>query len=501
MKRINYFAMSLLASAALAFTGCSSEDVINGNTENNEAVDGYYMTLTVKTPKATGTRTVQDGATLETGTQDENFITNGTIYVYDGNTCVFRQKINATDWVQEDGTYGEWDKDKNEGTTRPIKVSVNGVVQNKTYQVYFLANVQDGDTKYPNPLGTNTTIDGKAADCSGANKFYMFNQYDNSKELGHSTVVFTEESRNENQQVHASTIYLDRVVARVDAPNTTNATTIKQKDNTTTTKNITDIVDKVEFSGYALSNLSTKSYLVQNWATSSSTPWKVNIPNDNSYDKTSAYYGTTYKAENEDNWAITTNEYVFENAATTPANATSMYFKFKVTLKEPTGTQNPADFTDGTFYRYNHTIYRSLKDLLAVTQQDNSQDVWPFMKEDNSGVAMTAEEAIALFKDANGNLKSESELESLRSKYLIEVYRGGMAYYKQIIEDQYNTFTATNQYSILRNSVYKLTVNNIWDLGKDVPNGPDPTDEYYYWMDVTVTVNPWVVSNQTVDLQ
>lgn len=499
MRRINYLAMSLLASAALAFTGCSSEDVINGGTEKNDAVDGYYMTLTVKTPKATGTRTVQEGAATLPGTSDENFITKGTIYVYDGATCVFRKDIAATDWITDKttGATGEWGENATEGTTKPIKVSVNNVVQNKKYQVYFLANVTNGAEKYPNPLSTGLIIDGDVASCSANKNFYMFNQYDSKKELAHSTVEFTEASRNEDQNVSATPINLDRVVARIDVPNTTNATTIKQKDNTTTTMNI-DIINNVQFSGYALSNLSPQSYLVQNWTTSTTDPWKLNIPGFSTYDKTSAYYGTTYKAENEEDWTTTKNEYVFENSADKVENATSMYFKFKVNLKEATGTENPADFTDGTFYRYNHTIYRSLKDLLAVTETAGSQDVWPFIKD---GVAMTAEEAIALFRNSDGTLKSESELESLRSKYLIEVYRGGMAYYKQTIDDQYNPFASTGLYSILRNSVYKLTVNNIWDLGKDVPNGPEPTDEYYYWMDVTVSVNPWVLNEQNVDLQ
>lgn len=491
MRRINYFAMSLLASAALAFTGCSSEDVINGGTEKNDAVDGYYMTLTVKTPKANGTRTVQEGAKKEDATSEENFISCGTIYVYDGTKCVFSKDIKATDWVGD-----EWKSDATEGTTKPIKVSVNNVVQDKEYQVYFLANVSGGSTIYDNPLQANLTIDGTAASSSKDKFFYMFNQYDSSKEVAHSTVKFTEASRDEKHNVSATPIYLDRVVARIDAPNTTSATAIKQKENTTTTKNI-DIIDKVEFSGYALSNLSPQSYLVQNWTTG--TTWKLNIPSFTTYEKPSNYYGTTYKAENELNWATSSNEYVFENSTKEETNATAMYFKFKVTLKEPTEGQNAADFSDGTFYRYNHTIYRSLKDLLAVTEAPNSQDVWPFMK--TNGTAMTAEEAIALFKNTDGSLKSESELQSLRSKYLIEVYRGGMAYYKQTIKDQYNTVENTGLYSILRNSVYKLTVNNIWDLGKDVPNGPEPTDDYYYWMDVTVTVNPWVLNEQNVDLQ
>ena len=75
-------------------------------------------------------------------------------------------------------------------------------------------------------------------------------------------------------------------------------------------------------------------------------------------------------------------------------------------------------------------------------------------------------------------------------------------FYRVPLKDEvYQPTTAP--YSILRNSIYKLTVSGIYDLGKDVPNGPDGPDDKNknYVMDCTVTVNNWVVSNQSIDLK
>ena len=58
MKKVNLLVMSLVSAAALSFTSCSSNDDLAGNA-GQEKVDGFYMTLTVQSPNASGTRTVQ----------------------------------------------------------------------------------------------------------------------------------------------------------------------------------------------------------------------------------------------------------------------------------------------------------------------------------------------------------------------------------------------------------------------------------------------------------
>ena len=76
-------------------------------------------------------------------------------------------------------------------------------------------------------------------------------------------------------------------------------------------------------------------------------------------------------------------------------------------------------------------------------------------------------------------------------------------YYRVALDDQSYKFSSTNlYYSILRNSIYKMNVNAVYDLGRDVPNGPTPDDKKpNYFMQCTVTVNQWVVSEQPVYLK
>lgn len=86
MKKMNLLVMSLVSAAALSFTSCSSNDDLAGNA-GQEKVDGFYMTLNVQTPKASGTRTSVLDPT-ENATAGEAAIQNGTLYLVDDNNTL-----------------------------------------------------------------------------------------------------------------------------------------------------------------------------------------------------------------------------------------------------------------------------------------------------------------------------------------------------------------------------------------------------------------------------
>lgn len=90
---MNLLAMSLVSAAALSFSSCSSnDDLTSGGTQSQ--ADGVYMTLKISGATSHGTRTgVATPNTEENGTVDESTITEGMMYIYDGNTCVFRKVI------------------------------------------------------------------------------------------------------------------------------------------------------------------------------------------------------------------------------------------------------------------------------------------------------------------------------------------------------------------------------------------------------------------------
>lgn len=132
---MNLLAMSLVSAAALSFSSCSNnDDLTSGGTQSQ--ADGVYMTLKISGATSHGTRTsVTDGkTTTDNGSVAESTITEGMMYIYDGNTCVFR-KVITKDMFQTPPTQTA------AGVTKPIKVAVTGAITtNKPYNVYFLAN-------------------------------------------------------------------------------------------------------------------------------------------------------------------------------------------------------------------------------------------------------------------------------------------------------------------------------------------------------------------------
>lgn len=237
MKKLNLFAMSMLAIAAFTFNSCSTDDTMSPTT-GQETVDAFYVSLQVNGSAVTS-RTTQSNP--ENGTVEESTITSGTIYIYQGTERIFKKTVTASDWktAPTQTTAGE---------TKPIKVSVNDVKENTPYTVYFLANA---DLDYPlaaNAAFAGSTVGG--ANYASNNHFVMFNQNDKNKQADHSTVTFTADNKNEATPAIATQISLDRVVARVDAP-TVVPNKIERKPETTT-KNFEDYLEGVVYDTYAL---------------------------------------------------------------------------------------------------------------------------------------------------------------------------------------------------------------------------------------------------------
>ena len=477
--------MSLVSAAALSFTSCSSNDDLAGNA-GQEKVDGFYMTLNVQTPKSDGTRTIVNKPTVD-ATAEESDVTSGTIYLVDATgAIVFQKDISETEWKAGKPTQG------NTGSTQ-IKIEVESVVAGATYNVYFLANATDekpwkniftATDKFAQPYDTN-------------NKFAMFNQNDNDVNGNGYTVEFTDDNKKETSAAQikynnaVSPIKIERLTARIDEP-TSNATEIKAYPKSDATpaekKAMEDAVKKVEsvkMTGYAISNLANKSYIMQNW-----TATTLNIPSDITYYQPTKEFGTATLLENGDYFTTATapnthKDYVFENNSSTAA--TSMYFEYTVKLKDMTD----ADFSDGTFYRYNNVIYKSFADIYKA-YNDVEGLFGGKTKEQMKDEVKAAKTA----PTAEGEPTVESKLDNFRQTYQIEVFNCGKTYYKQAIKDQYIGY----ENAIQRNSIYRLTVNNIFNVGAQVPNGT-PDKEGLFYLDVTVSVNPWVLNTQNVDFK
>lgn len=490
---MNLLVMSLVSAAALSFSSCSNNDDLGGGSGNQSQVKGFYMTLAVQTPTSNGTRTAQSNETAATAAESD--VTSGTLYLVNANGEVaFSKNISAAEWeASKIPTQGQTGKTQ-------IQIQVEQVAAGATYKVYFLANTTDAKpwesiitatSKFANPFVTDKA-------------FAMFNQNDATVDGNGYTVVFTDANKEITTPAQViynkkeSPIKIERIAARIDEPNPasneikgyvgTNATEAEKRAMADALAKVKDL----KLTRYAISNLANQSYIMQRWTDKTT----LAIPSGTgfTYYNPAAEFGSEKKFENADRFtgataAFAHKDYVFENNSST--SPSTMYFEYKVTLKDMTN----ADFSDGTFYRYNNVIYKSFADIFAAYK-----DVAGLFKSQTADQLKAELTKAKEVETGEGAKDVETKLAEFRAKYDIEVFNEGKTYYKQVIQDQYLKVDKELIPNVIqRNSIYQLTVNNIFNIGAQVPNGKIDENALFY-LDVTVSVNPWVLNAQSVNL-
>ena len=472
MKKMNLLAMSLVSAAALSFSSCSSNDDLTGGAGNQSKVEGFYMTLAVQTPTSNGTRTQQQDKKVD-ATEAESKVTSGTFYLVNAKgEIVFTKNITETEWEKAAPVLTTPGKAQ-------IQVPVQNVTEGETYNVYFLANTTD--VKPWESIYTAKT--GFAGDYATDSKFAMFNQNDNKSRANQYTVTFTKDNKEIKTPAQVNkTIMLDRVTARIDKPTSVaeingaipeGATKLQEK----AINDAKAKVASITLTKHAITNLSNKTNIMQKW----DAIWaSLLIPTGIEYMQKSGDLGGKYNINNASWFTDAAQNYVFENTDVTP---TTMYFEYTVALDGNKFTDTP-DCTDGTFYRFNGNIYRSID---AIYTAYPGQPLFG---------GKTAADVKGELKIAEGKIgATEDELAKFRQDNVIEVFVAGKTYYSQIITDHW---LGTN--TIQRNTVYQLNVKNIYNVGADVPNGKPDENKPMYYLDVEVSVNPWVLSTQDVNL-
>ena len=480
MKKMNLLVMSLVSAAALSFTSCSDSEDLAGNSQNK--VDKFYMTLTVQTPTSNGTRTAQKNP--YDASKEESYVTSGTFYLVEANGKIAESiTIDEKAWAD-----AKIPQQGNDGKTT-LQIPVKDVTAGTKYSVYFLANATS-----KSPLTDVFTSNDKFAKAySTANNFAMFNQNDADVKGDSHTVVFKSDNKDANSPAKvSSTINIERLTARIDEPKS-EAAAIKNYDDVENAKptpeqkeanaKALNAVKSLKLTRYAISNVANKTNVMQQWTNATT----LSIPTGIIYFQPTTEFGTKTLLQNYNYFnAVTTDrtqkDYIFENNSSDAA--TSMYFEYTVELSDDYKTN--ADFEDdGTFYRYNKVIYSRIQDII---------DAYKDQKAIFDG--KDAKTVVDELKAAKADPDSETKLDEFRKKYDIEVFNAGKTYYVQKIQDQYLGVANTIQ----RNSIYQLNVKNIFNVGAQVPNG-GPDDRPLYYLDVEVSVNPWVLNSYDVDLQ
>ena len=517
MKKMNLLVMSLVSAAALSFSSCSNNDDLGGGAGTQQSqVKGFYMTLAVQTPTSNGTRTSINDVPKEDATAVEAAVKNGTFYLVDANgAVVFSKTLTGQDWT---GAIKDQAGSQKDGRTT-LQIQVENVAAGATYKVYFKAGSTNMDTVEPFTITTGTkktgvfTADGItqtftstaafAKPCDTDNNFSMFNQNDATTNGNGYTVTFTDTNKVETTPAKVmynneeSAIKIERVTARVDVPTSTEELLGEYPANASQAlKNAIDDakekVSKIELVRYALSNVTNKAYVMQNWNVANNV-WSLAIPTGAKLSQTKDAFGEKYLLKDGGFKALkgAKNDYIFENNM---SDATAMYFEYKVTLdanqfKNAAGELMPADFQDGTFYRYNNVIYTSFEQIMKAYE-----DVTGLFQGQTAAQLKTELENAKKVETTEGAKDVETKLSEFRAKYGIEVFNEGKTYYKQVIKDN-----QLNKNVIQRNTIYRLQVNKIFNVGAQVPNGEIDKNGMFY-LDVTVTVNPWVLNTQDVEL-
>lgn len=514
---MNLLVMSLVSAAALSFSSCSNNDDLGGGAGTQSQVKGFYMTLAVQTPTSNGTRTsIENPIPTEDATAAEAAVKNGTFYLVDANgAVVFSKTLTGQDWT---GAIKDQTGSQKDGKTT-LQIQVENVAAGATYKVYFKAGSTNMDTVEPFTITTGTSKTGvftatgitQTFTSTGAfakpydtdNNFSMFNQNDATTDGNGYTVTFTDANKVEATPAKVmynnteKAIKIERVTARVDVPTSAENLVGEYPANASQAlKNAIDDakkkVTKIELVRYALSNITNKAYVMQNWNVANSV-WSLAIPTDATLSQTKDAFGEKYLLKDGGFKALkgATNDYIFEN---NKDDATAMYFEYKVTLdanqfKNAAGELMPADCTDGTFYRYNNVIYTSFAQIMKAYE-----DVTGLFEGKTAAQLKTELDEAKKEPTAKTEKSVETKLAEFRAKYGIEVFNEGKTYYKQVIKDN-----QLDKNVIQRNTIYRLQVNKIFNVGAQVPNGEIDKNGLFY-LDVTVTVNPWVLNVQGVEL-
>ncbi len=497
-----FLGMVAVGALSLTFTSCSSDDVVNPEVNKNDKV-GMYMTLQLVGSKSTAnTRTVPGADATEKGTDVQNKISSLLVLLCDKAThaVVESHQLSSDDLVAT-----------TDGVSTKVLLSKVG-----QYEVYAIANPPQGMTEAPGTVLTGQTIEDVTealmqSDYAADNKFIMFNQCNDKDAVEGADLTITEDNTYDNP-ARCATITLDRLAVQIRSKA---ADVVSTSEITSANAFLTGAT----LQGFKLLNGATKVNLQQKWSNSladmgSTYPWFNLLQTPVLSEGTNAgggeYYNhlTDFRTVNKsgDSFTVVKDLYAtinpygdgsifcMENHPTTAllGNTTGLVYQFKATV---TGSDNKAG--EGSFYGYNGKYFTTL----AALQKAYPHAFDKATGDNNDAKLATAEQELS---DAYASADKETAISDFRVKYNVKVYTEGIMYYTYFIKDKNYKDAAdgNNYYSVMRNTIYDLTVTDLLHIGTDIPGGwdpdndepTDPVDPTNVYMVVQAKVSDWVLS-------
>lgn len=555
----NLFGMAVMATALV---GCSSNDNLAPDGKDNAGKPGEaYASFTINLPTTTGTRAddpTPGTPSFDEGAAKEYEVKNGTILIFD------KDGLYVTS--AQLGTMNPWTPVKTDGVTTAAitTVKLSGVKVGGDYQaLVLLNNVVDATTSKVTLPATGTPYATWSADASKVNAekyastdgIFMANapKYIDTESQPTTLVKVANvcASREEAQAKAATTVYVERGLAKVTMQNYT--------DGGYTVAEGTYKGDKVEINNWQLDVTNNSTFPVhQTGSTGFAAIWS-----------TPRFYDGDNKTFKRVYWGVDPN---YSGATLQNLTACKKAFTMigKNDIKGKTGNDHPQyclentfdlanmmqgqttrvvfkavytpnTFTSGeTFYKIgNNTAIWKKADLeeqihtVAVTAMgitDAAEQAKYVVKLDDTENNISGEAGQHLIKAENITYTGEASNSKVDQKAVntineklglsadagIATYLNGVTYYIARIKhfNELTPWTAgkpygtdndkyLGRYGVLRNNWYDLSVTSISGLGyPDVPEvKPDvPDDENEQYINVEVKILSWAKRSQQIKL-
>lgn len=539
---------------AVGITACSDNEEIGNAQTPTEA--NVYMTLQIVGPQGMNSRTAPENpptegtesGDIEVGTSEENTISNVTILLCDAST-------HATVATFSSSNFTLTETDKNGVVTSPIAIP-ESVTLGNAYDVYVIANdpstsILSSSDNVTSKVIEGITMNGMKNTYAKDNHFVMFNECNDKDKIGGVSITITDKNTYDNPARCAEPIKLDRLAVKIRSQvKKENEKGSIDIDGINGEEGELNVVENVTLKGFKLLNGATKTNLQQKWtaATTGTHPWVntlitpvLGAGNSTNAETGVGYYnhlsdfrtitkGTNSYTVVKDTYASvdayndsnpTADIYCMENNPTWDGskivdalngNTTGLVYQWGVTIKDKEGQAGTSESDElageNCFYSYDGKYYATLDALIA--DYPGVLDKATGISADEKKKAIKDELSEAYKKTAGE--ERETAISNFRAKYNIKVYTEGIMYYTYFIIDQnYKQGESTKEeryYSVMRNTVYDLTVTALQRIGTDIPGGwnpdkdpEDPVDPTNVYMVVEAQANPWVVSSKDITLQ
>lgn len=558
----NLFGMAVMATALVA---CSSNDDLASNGKDNVGKTGEaYASFTINLPTTTGTRAddpTPGTPSFDEGAAKEYEVKNGTILIFD------KDGLYVTS--AQLGTMNPWTPVKTDGVTTAAitTVKLSGVKVGGDYQALVLLNNDvDATTLKVKLPSTGTPYANWSAEASNVNAekyastdgIFMANA---PKYTGTTTEPTTLvpianicASREEAQAKAATTVYVERGLAKVTMQNfTADGYTVAEgtyKGDKVEIKNWQlDVTNKSTFPVHQTGDLSTGFPAI--WSTSrfydggnqsfKRVYWGVD-PNysDATLQNLEACKKAFTMIGKNDIKGKTGNEHpqyclenTFDLANMMQGQTTRVVFKAVYTPKALEGTtektfykigNNTAIWTKANLEKQIHTVAVTAMGITTAAEQAKYVVKLDATKNNISGEAgqhLIKAENITYTGEGTSQVNPDvvnkiNEKLGLSEAAGIATYLNGEAYYIARIKhfNELTPWTAgtpyngdnnafLGRYGVLRNNWYDLSVNSINGLG--YPEVPEvkptvPDDENDQYINVEVKILDWAKRSQSIDL-